>query len=179
MPVKRRVGKAKAPVTEDQQAWLEGRKSASEFLMSADALATLWAEHGDDVVEAHAEEFPGTRPAHFWTYDAPKKLRIRLGGIGDLMSDHLAQVASSAFGLPTFFLSADDVEVYSGRKLGWNGKPIVSRPDGYQFPGVAVDPNNPPRFESSASYLRRHKLFLPDEAAKLSTEDFEPEAIQP
>jgi hypothetical protein len=59
MPIKRRVSKRLEPLTEDQLAWLQGRESASEFLMSADALVALWAEHGPDILAAWAEDHPG------------------------------------------------------------------------------------------------------------------------
>ena len=42
MPIKRRVSKAKTPLTEDQQAWLEGRESVTEF-ESPEELAALYA----------------------------------------------------------------------------------------------------------------------------------------
>ena len=45
--------------------------------------------------------------------------------------------------------------------------------------GVAVDPADPPKFESEASYLARHKLFLPGERARLCPRDFWPERIEP
>ena len=43
-------------------------------------------------------------------------------------------------------------------------------------PGLAIDPNDPPIFESEAAYLERHGLFLPGERKRLRKVDFEPEA---
>jgi hypothetical protein len=180
MPVKRRVGKAKAPVTEDQQAWLEGRESVTEF-ESAEALAALWAEHGADEVEEYAADWPGTRPLRWWEYDAPRgpdgkaDPRPRLGGIGTLRSDCLAYVPQTWCGRSVDFVTADDVAMYGG-PIGLNGKP---RPAGHVFAGVPIDWRDPPRFESEAAYLRRHKLLLPGEAARLTESDYEPEVLKP
>jgi hypothetical protein len=45
------------------------------------------------------------------------------------------------------------------------------------FPAERFDPDNPPRFESQASYLDRHALLLPSERRRLRREDFEPEVL--
>ncbi len=59
---------------------------------------------------------------------------------------------------------------------------IVIRPctvDGHRFgtkggfAGQAIDPADPPRFESQAAYLRRHKLLLPGEEKRLTAADFD------
>lgn len=42
---------------------------------------------------------------------------------------------------------------------------------------VAVDPNNPPKFEAQAVYLERHRLFKPGERARLRPGDFAPEIV--
>ena len=44
---------------------------------------------------------------------------------------------------------------------------------------VAVDPDDPPSFESQAAYLKRLGLLLPGEEKRLVRHDFAPEAIEP
>ena len=41
----------------------------------------------------------------------------------------------------------------------------------------AIDPLDPPKFESEAAFLRRHRLLLPSERARLTEADFEPELV--
>jgi hypothetical protein len=41
----------------------------------------------------------------------------------------------------------------------------------------AVDPANPPTFESEATYLGRHELLLPGERRRLSEDDFAPQRL--
>jgi hypothetical protein len=45
------------------------------------------------------------------------------------------------------------------------------------FPHNAIDPNNPPRFESQAAYLERHGLLSPEERRRLPADAFEPELV--
>ena len=42
---------------------------------------------------------------------------------------------------------------------------------------MAIDPDDPPRYESEASYLQRLDLLLPGELERLTEADFEPELI--
>jgi len=41
----------------------------------------------------------------------------------------------------------------------------------------AIDPNDPPCYESEAANLQRHSLLLPEEKRRLRKKDFEPEII--
>jgi hypothetical protein len=52
-----------------------------------------------------------------------------------------------------------------------------ARPGSRCESGVAIDPDNPPIYESQASYLERHGLFLPGERRRLKPADFEPERV--
>jgi len=45
------------------------------------------------------------------------------------------------------------------------------------FTGVAIDPNDPPTFESQAAYLKRHGLLLAGEERRLRKVDWEAEAV--
>jgi hypothetical protein len=50
---------------------------------------------------------------------------------------------------------------------------VTSTPS--NFSGVAIDPNDPPTFESQAAYLKRHGLLLAGEERRLKKADWEPE----
>jgi hypothetical protein len=66
------------------------------------------------------------------------------------------------FGVPARWVTARMVEHY--REGG--------------FRGVAIDPRDPPRFESEPSYLRRHELLLTEEHARLTPTAFTPETVE-
>jgi hypothetical protein len=40
-----------------------------------------------------------------------------------------------------------------------------------------INPDDPPLFESQATYLERHGLLLPGERRRLTKQDFEPEKV--
>jgi hypothetical protein len=44
---------------------------------------------------------------------------------------------------------------------------------------TAIDPADPPTFESQATYLRRHGLLTPEERARLTAGAFKPETVEP
>jgi hypothetical protein len=62
---------------------------------------------------------------------------------------------------------------YSGLAVDIHGAPIGDLHP-RDFKGVAIDPNDPPIFESQASFLKRHGLLLAGEERR---SDFEPETI--
>src|SRR5579871_2917646 len=143
------------------EAWLHGEDCGLFRFKPDETLQALWELHGESIVERHVAESPGTRPERWWEFDAPRsprgtcpgcyydgKLcepRERIGGVGTPDHEVLAVVPSFSFGVPSFWL---------GQKL----KPK----------GVALDPDDPPLFESQASYLDRHGLFLPGERKRLT-----------
>jgi hypothetical protein len=43
---------------------------------------------------------------------------------------------------------------------------------------VPISATDPPRYESEASFLKRHKLLLPGEVRRLRHADFEPETVE-
>jgi hypothetical protein len=73
MPVRRRIDKRRAEVTDEHEAWLHGDDKASGFVQYApdDELATLWAAHSDRIVIEHVTIYPGTRPARWWAIRLP------------------------------------------------------------------------------------------------------------
>jgi hypothetical protein len=66
------------------------------------------------------------------------------------------------------------VNYYSGIAVDVHGNPIGERFASNTFKGVAIDPDDPPTFESQASYLKRHRLLLAGEERRA---DFEPHAV--
>jgi hypothetical protein len=151
------------------------------YSKTAEEFAELWAEHRDDIIEEHIAQWPGTRPYRWWDYDAPRiavgtypdcyydgmrpEPRKRLGGIGTPCHECLAHVPHFSYGLPTAWVSQRDVERYTD--TGRYGT----------FKGVAINPDDPPTYESQAAYLERHSLLLPGERKRLKKQDFEPEVV--
>ena len=70
-------------------------------------------------------------------------------------------------------------QYYNGQAVTIHGQPIEStHHDGTprkpgDFSGVALDPDNPPLFESEPAYLDRLGLLTDDERDKLAPADFE------
>jgi hypothetical protein len=63
------------------------------------------------------------------------------------------------------------------RQVGGQGEFV--RPEywcGMPHYWTRLDPLDPPKFEAEASYLKRHRLFLPGEERRLTEADFQPEA---
>ena len=96
----------------------------------------------------------------WWKYAAPEPRR-RLGGVGQPAFEVSASAEAYEIGLPTIWVTPADVD----RR-------------GTAFEGVPIDPDDPPRFESEAHYLRRLGLLLPGEMGRLTEADFEPEKIE-
>jgi hypothetical protein len=92
-------------------------------------------------------------------------------------SDALSYKPTHSFGLPAIFITHWQVRYYSGIAVDIHGAPIGDLYPGSNFKGVAIDPNDPPTFESQAAYLKRHGLFLPGEERRLRKADWEAEPI--
>ncbi|HEX4997995.1 MAG TPA: hypothetical protein VFY29_07210 [Terriglobia bacterium] len=147
-------------------------------------MASAWRTIQAEVLAAFAEDRPGMRPQSWWDHSAPKMTAVelqrhgwldtwfagdlveprrRLGGVGTESYLVLRYVPHFNHGVPVQFVSSELASFY--------------RAEGRPFPGVPYDPADPPRYESSAAYLRRHGLFLPGEERRLSAPDFEPEVL--
>jgi hypothetical protein len=100
-----------------------------------------------------------------------------LGGIGTPASDALAYKPTFSYGLPWVWITQRDVRYFSGLAVDIYGAPIGGNLR--VFKGVAIDPDDPPTFESQATYLSRLGLFLAGEARRLKKADWEPEACLP
>ena len=135
-----------------------------------------WQAVKDDIIATWIAEHPGTRPFAWWQYDSPGP-RSRVGGIGTPAHEVLAYVPAFNRGIPTKWVSRFDVEYYNGRAKDIHGNRIGAEYTEGHFPYDAIDPADPPRFESEASYLRRLGLFLPGEEKRLTDADFQPEVI--
>lgn len=132
-----------------------------------------WDELKPALLAEWLKEHLGTRPYAWWAHDAPRdpvgtwpgcwydaKLaapRLRLGGTGTPKHEHLAFMPEAAFGIFTLWITADEVATFN-------------------LDCAPLDPNDPPAFESQATYLKRHGLLLPGE--RPSAAAFEPEAIE-
>jgi hypothetical protein len=159
----------------------------------------VWLVHGADVVREWTARRPGTRPAAWWLFSAPRwrredlparqrrlgdvflrwlpEPRRRLGGKGTLHYEALNYVPELPFGLPTGFVTAWDCRYYTGFARDIHGKPIGTEFRGHRFDAEAYDPRDPPTFESEAAYLARHNLLSDDERQRLSPADYEPVTI--
>ena len=151
--------------SDEELAWLRGEPEAERSLWffseaTPEKLEALWREHGAEIVAEHILDDPGTRPQRWWTYDAPEP-RLRLGGIGTACHERLANLCRLDRGVPVDWIFSDLVATYE--KMGLSlGVP-------------AVDPSDPPRYESQAAYLDRINLLTPGERRQLRKADFEPE----
>jgi hypothetical protein len=195
VPVRRRIDKRRAEVTDEHEAWLQGNDSGCGLVpySTHEELAALWAAHSERIVAEHVTNYPGTRPARWWQHEAPRlplgtfpgcyydgKLpmpRRRLGGIGTPASDALAYAPMFSYGLPSVWINHRQVQYYTGIAVDIHGNPVGSLYPSDAFKGVAIDPNDQPTFESQATYLKRHGLFLPGEERRLRKADWEPELI--
>ena len=139
-----------------------------------------WQKAAEQIMEDWLRERPGTRPAFWWHFTAPRMTaaqleengwedcwfadhlcipRLRLGGIGTPRYEVLAYVPHFCCGIPDSWITAADLKTY---------------PD---LEAEAIDPADPPRFESQGTYLQRLNLLVPGERRRLKAKDFEPEVI--
>lgn len=129
----------------------------------------LWGIYGAEITGRLAVISPGTRPSLWWVYDAPSLLRRRLGGVGIPGQADIKYRPYWRQGVPTRWFTRQDIERH-GDILPYLLPGFPKHP----FKGVAIDPNNPPTFESQAAYLKRHDLLQPGEMERLTAADFEP-----
>jgi hypothetical protein len=119
----------------------------------------LWNLHQDVILAEHVKTSPGTRPALWWKYTAPRlpigtfpgcyydgqlpEPRKRVGGTGTPAHEVRAVVPSFSYGIADVWVDIDDED-------------------------------DLPTFESQAAYLKRHGLFLAGEEKR---SDFEEEFV--
>ena len=178
-------------VTVDVEFDISPNRALLFELRAGRQLAEWWTALREPLVDGWIATYPGTRPFGWWVVDAPRwrredlperqrffadanvKLpepRRRLGGVGDPIFEHLNFAPELSFGVPVQFVHPDDVAYYNGRAT----KPLVGEPykDG-DFSGQAIDPADPPRYESEAAYLKRHERFVDGECERLPGDAFD------
>jgi hypothetical protein len=169
MPRKQRNPKERfEEISDTELAFLSDKPGTIEgferFALESDAKSkALWDANKVGILAEWIREHPGSRPELWWLHDAPEPARRRIGGIGDPCHECLNYAEAYTLGLPDHWVSQWDVDYYNGRAIDIHGEPI--------------DPANPPRYESQASFLRRHGLLTPEETRRLRSADFEPEAV--
>jgi hypothetical protein len=137
----------------------------------------LWAAHESEFMAGWIAHHPGTRPAAWWAYSAPEPLRRRLGGTGTERAAVLGMAPDVRFGIDVGFLDDEDIEWYSGRAKDVHGKVLFPEWQADPLTADAYDPQDPPRFESQASFLARHGLLTADERERLPKTAFAPDVI--
>lgn len=152
-----------------------------------------WEIVREDVLRRWSVQRPGRRPFAWWQYDAPKVAvvvkqtstvpdmaaqRGRLGGTGTPSHEVLNYAPSFAFGISTQWVDAWSERYYNGRAVDIHGKRIGTEYHEGHFAGRAIDPRDPPQFESQAAYLKRLNLFHPGERERLDASAFHPALVQ-
>ena len=171
MPVRRRTDKRRQDVTDEQELWLRGEDTHGFFQFSPpDELHDFWNVHSDRIIAEWIENNPGTRPHRWWQYDAPEA-RKRLGGIGTPAYEVLAYVPSYTLGIPNSWVTPWQVAYYNGRARDAHNQPIGE--PGREFNGVAIDEEDPPVYESQATYLKRLGLLVPGEERRVGKANWE------
>lgn len=142
------------------------------------------------LLPAWIKKNPCSRPWAWWTYFAPRwqrkfdayfdgKLpepRQRLGGVGDPDFEFLGYVPHFEYGLPVGWITNFDVEYYNGVRKNIHGTIIPAKYKPGDFKGQAIDPENPPTYESEAAYLGRLGLLSKAEEKYLKQH---PELLEP
>jgi hypothetical protein len=159
----------------DADRWLRCETCGFYEFRPDEELAALWREHCDDIVEEHVADLPGTRPQRWWEFDS-KEPRKRLSGIGTPDFEVLNYKPSFSFGIPLSWIDQSDCDYYNRAGLFKHIAPNQNSTG--TFTGVAIDPLDPPVYESQAAYLDKHGLFLPGEKKRLKKPDFEPETLE-
>jgi hypothetical protein len=213
MPRKMRNPKARFEQTSEDELFFisdgllgaESDKKLWLYILTANQkkLRELWDQNKAAILEAWILTNPGSRPALWWDFEAPRitpesivllgrgatvvKLhrenycepRKRLSGIGTPNHEALNYGPVFAYGLPADgWITQFDESYYNARARDIHGELIPCQWKEGDFKGKAIDPDNPPVYESQSSYLKRHNLFVPGEERRLKAKDFEPEAIR-
>lgn len=135
--------------------------------------AELWAQFRDVVLKRWILDRPGSRPSLWWRYDAPRlpqgtyencfwdgmlpEPRLRIGGVGTALHDILAYVPVTYLGVPKHWQAHEEASI----------TPEIE----------PINPENPPTFESQASYLDRFSLMTASERRRVHSAHFSPESV--
>jgi hypothetical protein len=178
MPVRQRKLSKRDILDEDGEAWLRCEDSGFFEFQPEQFLSGLWDNHSERIVAEHVEHWPGTRPRRWWQRDAAEQFRIRLGGTGTPEYEVMNIKPAYSFGIPICWVSQWAVDYYTGVAIDIHGRLVNEKAIGSGFKGVAIDPDDPPRYESQATFLDRHGLFLAAERRRLTKADWEVELLE-
>jgi len=119
----------------------------------------MWKKYRDFILADCLQNRPGTRPFAWWIFDAPRWTRKFNAWFDGTLPE------------PRERISGQGVIV-------WEKFPsIVPRLNfGVPMDWYEINKDDPPMFESQASYLKRHGLFKKNEEKRLTDSDFEPES---
>lgn len=172
MPVRRTLNKRlKSNISDDIRAYLETGAMPDQpdwdFYEMTDPvnLKSLWESTRDEILSTWIKSYPGSRPWIWWKLESPEPRR-RIGGVGTEAASVLAYKPAYDFGIANLWVDGWLIDYYRNR-----GTPIEAQ---------AIDPVNPPIFESQAVYLRRLNILTPAEKSVLSKKRkvWEPETIE-
>jgi hypothetical protein len=145
---------ARPPTDPAVWAWLtdaEPPTGSNPFALMAlrdDDLRELWHEHRERILADHIDVHPGTRPAAWWLWDAPRALPVTLGRFyGTTFAPAMVE--------PRCLLRGSGCPLHEAAAFA----PSYA----YGIPAWCGDPDEPPEFETQAAYLKRHGLLLPAE----------------
>ena len=152
-------------------------ETATEFFVTDPNLRIAWSHARDAILIAWIGTRPGTRPRYWWGCGDAPELRRRLGGTGTPCHEVLNYEPSYSFGIPDQWVGQWAADYFNGRARDVHGNPMGAYKEG-DFSGLAIDPADPPQYESQATYLQRLDLLLPGELARLGPIDFRPEVVE-
>jgi len=131
---------------------------------SYDVMRLLWEDHRAGILADWIQTKPGTRPAMWWRYDAPRLDPEKLGRWSrTVVAPRLIETR---------------------RLLLGNGQPLhevlnYAPAHHYGIPTWFGNPNEPPVFETQRTYLKRHSLLLPAERRSIPEPFPHPLRIEP
>ncbi|MBN2062161.1 MAG: hypothetical protein JW882_17290 [Deltaproteobacteria bacterium] len=155
-----------------------GEKCFENWACSEEKLKERWQYYEENLLPGWIKQRPCTRPYYWWEYAAPRwddplegwaihgtlpEPRRRLGGVGNPAYEHLAYLPNFEYGLPTTWVTESEVQYYNGRAKDIHGNIIPTPYKEGNFKGKAIDPDDPPVYESEAAYLQRHGLLTATE----------------
>jgi hypothetical protein len=158
----------------------------SDDMFDPNNILEAWQEYKKSLLPLWIKKHPCSRPWAWWKYEAPSRddpiygkltdPRQRIGGIGTPSHEVLCIVPHFKKGIPDIWVTEWMVDFYNGRKKDIHSKPIGTNYKEGDFEGNAIDPNDPPAFESEAVYLERHGLLTEYEKTYLTKH---PELLKP
>ncbi|MGV8057875.1 MAG: hypothetical protein AB2L12_07640 [Smithellaceae bacterium] len=152
-------------------------------------LSDFWDDVKDKILADWILKHPCSRPWAWWEYEAPKEAvqgwdyehfnsaqRLRVGGTGTPTHEVLGSWGGFTKGIPNSWIDQWLADYYNGRAKDIHGNIITTKYKEGDFKGIAIDPDNPPIYESDAAYLERHGLLSKEEKAFLKKH---PELLEP